>query len=70
MSGALISATVTRGHFQITWPGGQKSFGYGPTRLLKFAYFKNCCLYVWLPTVLKLGADRFWHTHNNGMHQE
>lgn len=65
MSGALIFTTVTRVHFQITWSGSQQSFGYVSTRLHKFAYFKNCCLWVWIPIILKLGTDRSWHTLNN-----
>ena len=28
-----------------------------PTGLYIFAYFKSCCLRVWLPTNLNLGAD-------------
>lgn len=53
--------------------GGQWSLHCGLTGLYIFAYFKRCCLRVWLPVSLNLDAswdpslwntDWFWHTLN------
>lgn len=49
-------------------------YNCGPTVLYIFTNFKSCCLGVWLPVSLKLGADwnpslwtsdKSWHTLNN-----
>ena len=49
-------------------PGLEASRVYNcsPTGLYIFTYLKYCCLRVWLPISLKLGADRdpsLWSTH-------
>lgn len=70
----LFLQLLSSEHLQITWYGSQRVYNDGAMGLHIFAYFKSCCLRVWLPISLKLGADwdsSFWdtdrsqHTLNN-----
>ena len=37
--------------------GASGAYACGPTGLYIFAFFKSCCLRLWLPNRLNLGAD-------------
>ena len=58
-AGVPILRTVTQGTpldgLTVMARGAQSS---GPIELFSFAYFKSCCLGVWFPVTLNLGADR------------
>ena len=46
----------SRGYIQIIWSGVQQVLWLLTIGLNIFTYFKSCCLRIWLPINLKLGA--------------
>ena len=58
LSGAQIFVTATQGiPLDLVTLVAKRNYACDPTELYIFAYFKSCCLRVWLPNRLNLGAN-------------